>query len=137
MTTSQRPRIVIIGAGFGGLSAVKRLASADVDVLLIDRENFHLFTPLLYQVATSGLEPGEIAYPVRGILRGMERVRFLRGDVLAIDPPGQGRHRGHRLWRPPRALRLPDRGGGQPDRLLRAGADRAARLRPEDALRRR
>jgi NADH dehydrogenase len=86
MTTSHRPRIVIIGAGFGGLSAVKRLASADVDVLLIDRENFHLFTPLLYQVATSGLEPGEIAYPVRGILRGMERVRFLRGDVLAIDP---------------------------------------------------
>lgn len=86
MTTSHRPRIVIIGAGFGGLSAVKRLARADVDVLLIDRENFHLFTPLLYQVATSGLEPGEIAYPVRGILRGMERVRFLRGDVLDIDP---------------------------------------------------
>ncbi len=89
MTTLHRPRIVIIGAGFGGLSAVKRLAKADVDVLLIDRENFHLFTPLLYQVATSGLEPGEIAYPVRGILRGMERVRFLRGEVVEINPPGK------------------------------------------------
>jgi len=86
MTTPHRPRIVIIGAGFGGLNAVKRLARAEVEVLLIDRENFHLFTPLLYQVATSGLEPGEIAYPVRGILRGMERVRFLRGEVVQINP---------------------------------------------------
>ena len=89
MTPAQRPHrphIVIIGAGFGGLYAVKQLAKTDVDVLLIDRQNFHLFTPLLYQVATSGLEPGEIAYPVRGILRGMPNVRFLRGDVTGIAP---------------------------------------------------
>jgi NADH dehydrogenase len=83
---SNRPTVAIIGAGFGGLYATKQLAKADVDILLIDRQNFHLFTPLLYQVATSGLEPGEIAYPVRGILRGMSNVRFLLGSVEAIDP---------------------------------------------------
>jgi NADH dehydrogenase len=92
MTTNtadqNRPVVAITGAGFGGLYATKQLAksAADVDVLLIDRQNFHLFTPLLYQVATSGLEPGEIAYPVRGILRGMSNVRFLLGSVEAIDP---------------------------------------------------
>lgn len=85
MSTHSRPTIVIIGAGFAGLDAAKKLAKADVDVLLIDRQNFHLFTPLLYQVATSGLEPGEIAYPVRGILRGKANVRFLLGNVEAID----------------------------------------------------
>ncbi len=80
-----RPTVVIIGAGFGGLHAAKTLAKADVDIVLIDRQNFHLFTPLLYQVATSGLEPGEIAYPVRGIVRGMDNLRFLMGSVEAID----------------------------------------------------
>lgn len=80
-----RPTVVIIGAGFGGLHAAKTLAKADVDIILIDRQNFHLFTPLLYQVATSGLEPGEIAYPVRGIVRGMANLRFLMGNVEAID----------------------------------------------------
>ena len=80
-----RPTVAIIGAGFGGLYATKQLSKADVNVLLIDRQNFHLFTPLLYQVATSGLEPGEIAYPVRGIVRGMSNVRFLMGSVEAID----------------------------------------------------
>jgi len=83
---SHRPKVVVIGAGFGGLYATKKLAKADVEVLLIDRQNFHLFTPLLYQVATSGLEPGEIAYPVRGILHGGSNVRFLLGSVEAIDP---------------------------------------------------
>lgn len=85
MPAHQRPLVIIIGAGFGGLYAAKRLAKADVEVLLIDRQNFHLFTPLLYQVATSGLEPGEIAYPVRGIIRGMDNVRFLMGSVEHID----------------------------------------------------
>lgn len=85
MTTPSRPTVVVIGAGFGGLYATKHLAKTDVDVLLIDRQNFHLFTPLLYQVATSGLEPGEIAYPVRGIVRGMKNVRFLMGQVEHID----------------------------------------------------
>ncbi len=86
MIHKDRPVVAIVGAGFGGLNAAKQLVKADVQVLVIDRQNFHLFTPLLYQVATSGLEPGEIAYPVRGILRGNTNVRFLLGSVEAIDP---------------------------------------------------
>ena len=89
MSHRNRPIVAIVGAGFGGLNAARQLAKADVDVLLIDRQNFHLFTPLLYQVATSGLEPGEIAYPVRGILRGKTNARFLLGSVEAIDPTNQ------------------------------------------------
>lgn len=85
MATKNRPVVAIIGAGFGGLYATRQLAKTDADVLLIDRQNYHLFTPLLYQVATSGLEPGEIAYPVRGIVRGQRNVRFLMGSVEAID----------------------------------------------------
>ncbi len=85
MSSDNRPTIAIIGAGFGGLHAAKRLAKTDVDVLLIDRQNFHLFTPLLYQVATSGLEPGEIAYPIRGIFGSQTNLRFLLGSVEAID----------------------------------------------------
>src|SRR5579862_7961899 len=60
-----RPLVVIVGAGFGGLNAAKALSRKPVDVLILDRYNYHLFQPLLYQVATGGLEPGEIAYPVR------------------------------------------------------------------------
>ena len=89
MTTHTPPTVVIIGAGFGGLNAAKQLAKADVNVLLVDRQNFHLFTPLLYQVATSGLEPGEIAYPVRGILRNQSNIRFLLGSVEAVSPADQ------------------------------------------------
>ena len=85
MQTAHRPTIAIIGAGFGGLNAAQALANQPVDVLLIDRQNFHLFSPLLYQVATSGLDPSEIAYPVRGIFKGKKNVRFLMGDVRAID----------------------------------------------------
>jgi NADH dehydrogenase len=85
MTAHHRPTVVIIGAGFGGLYAAKELAKAEVNVLLIDRQNFHLFTPLLYQVATSGLEPGEIAYPLRGILRDRPNIRFLLGSAEAVD----------------------------------------------------
>ena len=63
-STLQRPRVVIVGAGFGGLSAAKALARAPVDVTVIDRRNYHLFQPLLYQVATAGLSPGDIASPI-------------------------------------------------------------------------
>ena len=79
MTAPHRPTVIIIGAGFGGLNAAQKLAGADVDVLMIDRHNFHLFTPLLYQVATSGLDPSEIAYPVRSIFRDAGNFRFLMG----------------------------------------------------------
>lgn len=80
-----RPRVVIVGAGFGGLYAARTLANKDIDVLLIDRENFHTFTPLLYQVATSALDPSEIAYPVRTIFRKNRNIHFLWGEVTTID----------------------------------------------------
>jgi NADH dehydrogenase len=82
---TRQPRIIIIGAGFGGLYAARTLAGKPVDVLLIDRNNFHTFTPLLYQVATCGLDPSEIAYPVRSIFRKTGNIRFLLGEVTGID----------------------------------------------------
>ncbi|MFL5076047.1 MAG: FAD-dependent oxidoreductase, partial [Microvirga sp.] len=66
---SRRPRVVIVGAGFGGLSAAKALGRAPVEVLVIDRHNYHLFQPLLYQVATAALSPADIAAPIRSVLR--------------------------------------------------------------------
>jgi NADH dehydrogenase len=79
------PRVVIVGAGFGGLSTAKALARAPVDITLIDRQNYHLFQPLLYQVATASLSPGDIAWPIRRILRGQCNVRVLLGEVTAIE----------------------------------------------------
>ncbi|MCA9914364.1 MAG: FAD-dependent oxidoreductase, partial [Anaerolineae bacterium] len=66
---SDKPRVVIVGGGFAGLYAARTLANAQVDILLIDRNNFHTFTPLLYQVATCALDPSAIAYPLRTIFR--------------------------------------------------------------------
>ncbi len=80
-----RPRIVIVGAGFGGLSAAHSLAGADADVTVIDRRNYHLFQPLLYQVATAGLSPAQIASPIRAILRHAGNVRVVLGKVTGID----------------------------------------------------
>lgn len=80
-----RPHVVIIGAGFGGMEAARRLARAPVRVTLIDRENYHTFQPLLYQVAIAGLIPSQIAYPVRSIFRRQRNVTFQMGDVTAID----------------------------------------------------
>lgn len=65
--TARRPKVVIIGAGFGGLSAAKALAKATVDINIIDRRNYHLFQPLLYQIATADLSPADVAWPIRGI----------------------------------------------------------------------
>lgn len=81
--------MIIVGAGFGGLFAARYLASKQVEVLLIDKNNFHTFTPLLYQVATCALDPSEIAYPVRGIFRENKNVRFLLGEVTGIDTQNQ------------------------------------------------
>jgi NADH:ubiquinone reductase (H+-translocating) len=87
--SSHRPRVAIVGAGFGGLYAAKALAGKPVDVLLIDRYNYHLFQPLLYQVATAGLEPDEIAYPVRRTLHRLPNVNFRLAEVRGIDLDGR------------------------------------------------
>lgn len=78
-------RIVIVGGGFAGLNAARALRRADVDVTLVDRRNFHLFQPLLYQVATGGLSPGNIAAPLRAILKRQRNCRVLLGDVVDFD----------------------------------------------------
>ena len=80
-----RPRVVIAGAGFGGLTCARGLAGAAVDVLLIDRRNYHLFTPLLYQVASALLDPGEIARPVRELVRPLDNVEFKQADITGAD----------------------------------------------------
>ncbi|HEY0202193.1 MAG TPA: NAD(P)/FAD-dependent oxidoreductase [Burkholderiaceae bacterium] len=83
---SGRPRIVIIGCGFGGLEAARSLRNAAVDILLIDRTNHHLFQPLLYQVATAGLSAPAIAAPIRHLFRQQQNLTTLLGDVTGIDP---------------------------------------------------
>src|ERR1700723_2023970 len=83
---SERSKVIIVGGGFGGLSAVQALKSAPVDVTLIDRRNYHLFQPLLYQIATGSLSPGEIAAPLRSVLSRQENTRVLMGEVQDIDP---------------------------------------------------
>ena len=79
------PRVVIVGAGFAGLQAAQTLAGARADVLILDRNNYHTFFPLLYQVAAAELEPEDIVYPVRSILRGKKYLRFLVEDVTGVD----------------------------------------------------
>ena len=81
-----RPRVVIVGAGFGGLAVAKGLARVAADLTLIDRQNHHLFQPLLYQVATAGLSPADIAWPVRRLLRGQRNLRVMMGEVTGVDP---------------------------------------------------
>jgi len=80
-----RPHVVIIGAGFGGLAAAKSLAKARVDVTVIDKRNYHLFQPLLYQVATADLSPADVAWPIRGIFSSYPNVRVLLGKVTGVD----------------------------------------------------
>src|SRR5258708_749418 len=79
------PLVAIVGGGFAGLSAAKALRKAPVEIILIDRMNHHLFQPLLYQVATSVLTPGQIAAPIRGILRGQKNITIILGDVTGVD----------------------------------------------------
>src|SRR5712671_719468 len=81
----KKPRVVIVGAGFGGLSAAKALAGREFDVTVIDRHNYHLFQPLLYQVATAGLSPADIASPIRGILAPAQNVNVMLGKVSGVD----------------------------------------------------
>ena len=79
------PRVVVIGAGFGGLAAVKKLRDVPVRVTLVDANNFHTFQPLLYQVATAGLDVDDVAYPVRGILRRQANVAVRMARVNGFD----------------------------------------------------
>ncbi len=85
MSKSAVARVVIVGAGFGGLAAAKALARSPVELTIIDRYNYHLFQPLLYQVATASLSPGEIAQPIRSILRGQANARVLLDEVTGVD----------------------------------------------------
>ncbi len=80
-----RNRVVIIGGGFGGITAAKELMNKDVDIYLIDRTNYHLFQPLLYQVATAALSPGDIAVPIRSMFHGRKNVKIIMAEVLSID----------------------------------------------------
>ena len=81
-----RPRVVVVGGGFAGLAASRALARAPVEVVVVDRHNHHVFQPLLYQVATAGLSPADIAAPIRWILRGQANVRVLLDDVVGVAP---------------------------------------------------
>jgi len=85
MDRQERPRVVIIGAGFGGLWAARGLARKNVDVIVVDRNNYHTFLALLYQVAAAELEAADIAYPVRSILWGFPNIKFVLGNVRYID----------------------------------------------------
>jgi NADH dehydrogenase len=85
LRSTGRPRVVIVGGGFGGLSAARSLRRGRVDVVLVDRRNHHVFQPLLYQVATAGLSPGDVASPIRYILRRQANVQVLLAEAIAVD----------------------------------------------------
>src|SRR6266699_5694789 len=82
---TETPRVVIIGAGFGGLEAAKKLGGKDVRVTVIDRTNYHLFQPLLYQVATAALSPADIAAPVRAVLSKCKNMEVILAEVQSVD----------------------------------------------------
>ena len=88
-TDKLRPRVIIVGGGFGGLQCAKALARAPVDIVLIDRQNHHCFQPLLYQVATAALSPADIAWPIRSILSGQSNLRVVMAAVTAVDTKAQ------------------------------------------------
>lgn len=85
MNIHTKPKIVIVGAGFGGLFATRRLSRVQADIILVDRQNYHLFQPLLYQVAAAGLAPSDIAWPIRGILSRQKNVTVLLDEVCNVD----------------------------------------------------
>jgi NADH:ubiquinone reductase (H+-translocating) len=86
ITSTRRPHVVVLGAGFAGVAAVKELKGAPVDVTLVDRNGFNTFQPLLYQVATGGLNPGDVTYAVRALTARIRNTQFRRGDVENVDP---------------------------------------------------
>src|ERR1700745_663886 len=83
--SQHKPHIIIVGAGFGGLQAAKKLACENVQVTVVDRTNYHLFQPLLYQVATAALSPADIAAPVRAILSKCKNMEVILAEVQSVD----------------------------------------------------
>jgi NADH dehydrogenase FAD-containing subunit len=92
MTNSKRTHVVVVGAGFGGLSVVEGLRKLDVDITLVDQQNHHLFQPLLYQVATAGLSPADIAAPIRAIVNRNPNIRVLLDEVSGVDSAAKRLH---------------------------------------------
>jgi NADH dehydrogenase len=90
---ADKHQVVILGGGFGGLYAAQALKHAPVEVSMLDRRNFHLFQPLLYQVATGSLSPGEVAAPLRAVLRKQKNTRVLLEEAVDIDPKAHQRSR--------------------------------------------
>ncbi|HOR94843.1 MAG TPA: FAD-dependent oxidoreductase, partial [Spirochaetota bacterium] len=84
MINQRQKTVVVIGAGFGGLWVAKELSNTNYHVILIDKNNYHTFLPLLYQVSAAEIEPEQIASPVRFIIRNTKNIRFIRGEVTAI-----------------------------------------------------
>src|SRR5881398_2783211 len=85
VSSNQKPRVFIVGSGFGGLEAAKKLACKDVNVTVIDRTNYHLFQPLLYQVATAALSPADIAAPIRAVLSKCKNMEVMLAEVQSVD----------------------------------------------------
>ncbi len=105
--SSERPlRVVILGAGFGGLEAARAMARAPVEITLVDRHNHHLFQPLLYQVATAALSPGDIAWPIRAIFRRQRNLSVVMAEATSIDTAARQVHAGPELTLPYDALVL-------------------------------
>src|SRR5271156_3692656 len=84
-----RPRVVVVGGGFGGLHAALRLGDQEVDVTVVDRRNYHLFQPLLYQVALAVLSPGDIGQPIRSVVRKYRNIQVLMDEVVGFDVPSR------------------------------------------------
>src|SRR5580704_5413630 len=97
-TKDARPHVVIIGGGFGGLTAARALETAPVRVTVVDRTNHHTFQPLLYQVAMAGLSPAEIAQPIRAILSRQRNASVLMAEVASIDPGARQVHLTDGTW---------------------------------------
>ena len=131
MTAPHTPRVVIVGAGFGGLYAAQSLARAPVQVTIIDKNNYHLFQPMLYQVATGELSADQIAAPIRAVLRDQRNAEVLLGEVTGVDTAQRLVKMGDR----DRPLRLPDPGDRVALQLFRPR--RVAAILPQPQVRRR
>ena len=113
----RKPKVVIVGGGFGGLWAAKALANKPVEVMLIDRKNHHVFQPLLYQVATAVLSPGEIAHPIRRILHDAKNIEVIFGEVVGFDAANNTVRLDDGVGR---SVRLSDRCRRSPARIFRS-----------------